>query len=265
MPSATRRPRPRSYDLARTRTAVAAQLDNVRAAVRGLGEAEWERPTRLAGWDVRSLAAHVAFAVDSVAVRLAQPAPARQELALADWGQATVAFAAASQQAVREVEGADDPVARLDSAAARFAELVEPEPATRLLTTPVGAVRLDDYLVTRCVELAVHTDDLAAALGVDVPQDRQNLAAAVRMLADTLATQAPGGSVEVRVPPFAVVQCVAGPRHTRGTPPNVVEAGPTAWLRLATGRTGWAEAVADAQVSASGERADLSALLPLLS
>ncbi|NUT47368.1 MAG: hypothetical protein HOV94_08660, partial [Saccharothrix sp.] len=75
---------------------------------------------------------------------------------------------------------------------------------------------------------------------------------------------APGRSVEVRVPPFAAVQCVAGPRHTRGTPPNVVETDPRTWLELAVGRLGWADAVAGARVTASGSRADLSTLLPVL-
>ncbi|NEE15973.1 hypothetical protein G3M58_57085, partial [Streptomyces sp. SID7499] len=79
------------------------------------------------------------------------------------------------------------------------------------------------------------------------------------------ADRAPGGSVEVRIPPFAVVQCIGGPKHTRGTPPNVVETGPLTWIRLATGRTEWARALEDAEVSAGGERADLAALLPLLS
>ncbi len=76
--------------------------------------------------------------------------------------------------------------------------------------------------------------------------------------------KAPGGSTEVRVPPYAVVQCVEGPRHTRGTPPNVVETDPLTWVRLASGRLAWKDAVAEAKVSASGERADLGGLLPLL-
>ncbi len=67
------------------------------------------------------------------------------------------------------------------------------------------------------------------------------------------------------MPPFAVVQCVEGPKHTRGTPPNVVETDPLTWLRLATGRTTWAEALDAAAVSASGERADIGDLLPVLS
>lgn len=69
----------------------------------------------------------------------------------------------------------------------------------------------------------------------------------------------------MRVPPYAVVQCVEGPRHTRGTPPNVVETDPLTWIRLATGRLSWPDAVAQAKVAASGERADLTALLPLMS
>jgi hypothetical protein len=113
--------------------------------------------------------------------------------------------------------------------------------------------------------MVVHTDDLNAAIpGLDIPYDRQALAACTRLLADALAMQAPGGSTEVRIPPFAVVQCIEGLRHTRGTPPNVVETDPLTWIRLATGRVAWADAVADAKVSASGERADLGALLPLM-
>jgi hypothetical protein len=94
--------------------------------------------------------------------------------------------------------------------------------------------------------------------------ERPVLAAAVRLSLRTLEQIAPGRSVEVRVPPFAAVQCVAGPRHTRGTPPNVVETDPRTWLELATGALGWADALAGARVSASGSRADLSALLPVL-
>ncbi len=86
---------------------------------------------------------------------------------------------------------------------------------------------------------------------------------AVRFTLEELAEVAEGSSVEVRVPPDGAVQAVAGPRHTRGTPPNVVETDPGTWLRLVSGALTWAEAVADGAVSASGERADLSAHLPL--
>lgn len=93
--------------------------------------------------------------------------------------------------------------------------------------------------------------------------DRNRLGRAVRFTLEQLATAAPGGTVEVRVPPYAVVQCVAGPRHTRGTPPNVVETDAQTWLALAVGEQTWAEALQAGRVHASGNRADLSALLPL--
>lgn len=94
--------------------------------------------------------------------------------------------------------------------------------------------------------------------------DRPTLATAVRYGLEELAARAPGHTVEVRVPPFGVTQCIEGPRHTRGTPPNVVETDAATWLELVTGRTAWADAVAAARVQASGERADLSGVLPLL-
>ncbi|MDM7854597.1 sterol carrier family protein [Cellulomonas alba] len=86
---------------------------------------------------------------------------------------------------------------------------------------------------------------------------------AVRFTLEELAEVAPGNSVEVRVPPDGAVQAVEGPRHTRGTPPNVVETDPQTWLELATGALTWADALAAARVRASGERADLAAWLPL--
>lgn len=86
---------------------------------------------------------------------------------------------------------------------------------------------------------------------------------AVRFTLEELAHVAPGNAVEVRVPPDGAVQAVAGPRHTRGTPPNVVETDPGTWLALATGAQTWADAVATGRVHASGERADLTDLLPL--
>ncbi len=93
---------------------------------------------------------------------------------------------------------------------------------------------------------------------------RPVLSMAVRYLLEELASRAEGNSVEVRVPPFGVTQCIAGPRHTRGTPPNVVEMPAELWLSLATGRTSWPEALQTGQLHASGLRADLSAHLPLI-
>ncbi|RSM84351.1 hypothetical protein DMH04_21110 [Kibdelosporangium aridum] len=93
---------------------------------------------------------------------------------------------------------------------------------------------------------------------------RPVLATAVRTSLRTLEQIAPGHTVEVRVPPFAAVQCIPGPRHTRGTPPNVIEMDPRTWLELATGLLAWPDAVEAARVSASGTRADIAELLPIV-
>lgn len=92
---------------------------------------------------------------------------------------------------------------------------------------------------------------------------RGDLATAVRYLLQLLEEKAPGNSVEVRVPPFGAVQVVQGPRHTRGTPPNVVETDAATWIAIATGAQAWAHAVAAGSIRASGVRADLTDLLPL--
>jgi hypothetical protein len=93
--------------------------------------------------------------------------------------------------------------------------------------------------------------------------DRAALRDAVRAGLSMLAARVPGRSVEVRIPPFGAIQCLEGPRHTRGTPPNVVEMDPVTWVELITGRLTWADAIAAGRVRASGVRADLSAFLPL--
>jgi hypothetical protein len=93
--------------------------------------------------------------------------------------------------------------------------------------------------------------------------DRASVATAVRYTLEELGARAPGRSVEVRVPPFGAVQCVEGPRHTRGTPPNVVESDAETWLRLATGEQPWGQALAEGRLRVSGTRAHLDALLPL--
>lgn len=87
--------------------------------------------------------------------------------------------------------------------------------------------------------------------------------AAVRYLLEELAEVAPGNSVEVRVPPLGATQCIEGPRHTRGTPPNVVEMSPRVWFDLALGSLTWADASAGHLVSSSGVRASLEEVLPL--
>jgi hypothetical protein len=95
--------------------------------------------------------------------------------------------------------------------------------------------------------------------------DRSDLRDAVRALLTLLSQRAPGRSVEVRVPPFGVVQCIDGPRHTRGTPPNVVETDPVTWVKVATGVITWDEAVSSGVIRSSGVRSDLSPYLPVAS
>lgn len=103
---------------------------------------------------------------------------------------------------------------------------------------------------------------LAAVAASDTPA-RTDLATAVRYLLQLLVEKAPGNSVEMRVPPFGAVQVVEGPRHTRGTPPNVVETDARTWIALATGAEQWADVAASGRIAASGVRSDLSDLLPL--
>ncbi|MGX1857947.1 sterol carrier family protein [Dietzia sp. NPDC055340] len=111
-------------------------------------------------------------------------------------------------------------------------------------------------------------DDDASASGdtAAVPTPgRSALAAAVRGTVGILAAELPGHAVEVRVPPFAAAQCVEGPRHTRGSPPNVVETDARTWLLLATGRLDWDAAVDSGRVRASGTRASaVAAGLPVV-
>lgn len=97
--------------------------------------------------------------------------------------------------------------------------------------------------------------------GASTPEDLRLL---TKHLLALLVARAPGGAVEVRVPPYAAAQCLTGTRHTRGTPPAAVEMDATTWIALAVGDLDWSEAVAQARVVASGERSDLGRLLPLV-
>ncbi|MGX2996205.1 sterol carrier family protein [Streptomyces sp. JNUCC 64] len=261
MPPAARRVR--SFDPARSRSALLTQYRHVREATRGLAPEALAAPTRLGDWTVRELVAHLSLAVGYLQRVLEVPAPARRELTLDAYAAASFAAAGPVDETTRAAaDGRDgeEPFARAD----RVGEALAGAPDDRIVWTVAGAMTLSDFLVTRVVELVVHTDDLNDATGLDVPVDGRALAITTRFLADVLAVRAPGGSVEVRVPPYAVVQCGEGPRHTRGTPPNVVETDPLTWVRLATGRADWADRVGAAAVTASGDRADLTDLLPLM-
>lgn len=111
--------------------------------------------------------------------------------------------------------------------------------------------------------IAPHAGQAALAAAAAGQVDRRELATAVRYGLEELAHRHPGGSIEVRVPPYGVTQLGLGPRHTRGTPPNVVEMAPATFVQLAVGKLTWGQALAAGAVSASGTRADLAVYLPL--
>ncbi|MFG3051215.1 sterol carrier family protein [Kitasatospora sp. NPDC048239] len=268
----------RTYQHPKVCAALAAQTAALRDTVRDLCARPdavdlLARPTRLGEWTVRELIAHLAVQIDWVPAHLGDPLEGRAPLDLLQWVArvgtvAPLLDAQAREQAAGAFGG--EPASVADAferaAGALITALAEPETAApgRRFEIRLGSMSLTDMLVTRLVETVVHADDLAAAVGATFPHERQALAAVTRLLADALADQVPGGAVELRIPPYAVVQAVEGPRHTRGTPPNVVETDPLTWIRLATGRTGWASEVDAGAVSAGGERSDLRAYLPVL-
>ncbi|MEO7260673.1 MAG: sterol carrier family protein [Jatrophihabitantaceae bacterium] len=225
-------------------------------------------PSVLPGWDVRLLTGHVLM-VHRGLQRALQQSSDDAPLALHDY---VARYRPDSEQidAMTAETTADrtpdDLLTDIDLAVRDLrARLAEPLPKG-VMMAPRGPIAAADYLDTRIIELLAHAEDLSRSLPDRAPieLDRGALKVAVRSLAGMLAAKYPGRSVEVRVPPFAAVQCIAGPRHTRGTPPNVVETDPVTFLLLATGRADWGQALAAGQVRASGNRADLSEQLPLL-
>lgn len=106
-------------------------------------------------------------------------------------------------------------------------------------------------------------EEVAAALAAS-PRSEDQTRLLVKHFLAVLESRSPGRSVEVRVPPYAAVQAIPGVRHTRGTPPAVVETDAATWIALASGSLAWAVAEAEGLVRASGERADLTAYLPLV-
>lgn len=118
-------------------------------------------------------------------------------------------------------------------------------------------------MVTRRTDPEAGRSALLAWASNPAAAARSVLAPAVRHTLELFAEEHPGGAVELRVPPFAAVQAIAGTRHTRGTPPAVVETDAGTWLSLVSGQLSWADAVSDGRVRASGERSDLTDLLPL--
>ncbi|HZG95892.1 MAG TPA: sterol carrier family protein [Mycobacteriales bacterium] len=257
------------FEYGAVRDAMLAQRDRLATAVGELPDDALDLPTRLPGWSVGVLVVHTAAALDAADWLAGEP-PARSEHTLLSYY--TAVRAAAPQIAERDECAAhgltpDEIRAALAASAGRAAAL-RAQATDRLITSRRGAIALSDFLVTRCIEGVVHALDLSAAAGPPAEDVVEPAALRVVVKAAGLMLQerAPGRSVEVRVPgpAGAAVQCVEGPRHTRGTPGNVVEADAPTFVELAAGRLTWAAAVAAGRVRASGERADLSAYLPLI-
>ena len=257
---------PRRYSSEQVVPVLRECVDAVGVTLDALGADDLAAPSVLPGWSVRDLAAHLVVVADSV--RYLEPLPANAGVLsiseyVAGYAGRADRISALTHEAAGELT--DLPTGyrqRWDDALSRLDALGEVD---KVLARR-GAARLADVVVTRIVELVVHADDLHRSLPevppVALPSRATTLTA--RALLDVLATRNPGRALEVRVPPAAAVQCMPGPRHTRGTPPGVVETDARTWIRLAAGRVGWAESLESGTVTASGQRADLSDVLPLL-
>ncbi len=253
--------RTRRYDARKVRAALSAQWRALVRYTEKLGPERLAEPSRLPGWTVGTLVAHIAGTVHVVLECLEPSEPAAAEAGLADWARATPGQAERIDALTRELAARGIDLAEEVDRAERALDEMGERLRERVVASLAGGWSMTDLLLSRVIEAVVHADDLDPGF----PHDRQALAFATRALADLMADRAPGRSVELRVPPYAAVQCVEGPRHTRGTPPGVVETTPLTWIRLAGGRLAWADAVAAGELHASGERSDLSPYLPLLS
>jgi uncharacterized protein (TIGR03083 family) len=229
------------------------------------------RDSVLAGWDVRTLIGHLVQSLRGY-VRMNHLPSAERPGTIAHYVSQYRAAAASIDEMTRQTTGDLGPedLREAYTQALTDAEAAAEQPVPACVAAPRGAISGMDWIHTRIIEMVTHADDLSRSVPDVEPIEHVGLALAdaVRSLAGALAERYPGRSVEVRVPPYVAVQCGGpvgnGPRHTRGTPPNVIETDPLTFVRLATGRTFWADEVRAGRVAASGNRADLTAQLPLL-
>jgi uncharacterized protein (TIGR03083 family) len=257
----------------RPQEALLEQSRTVLRWLQGLTHEAFERPTVLPEWSVRQLAGHLVLVHTGLAGSLDQPTKEaalpthefvrryRRDVQMITAATLEASAGLTTPEILTRLEAA------IDDLAIRLEAVVE---MSQVISTRRGPTTIEEYIATRIVELVVHTDDLNRSLPEVTPAElrRSALSRCTRTLTGILAGQHPGRSVEVRVPPYAAVQCAVGapgPTHNRGTPPNVVETNPLTFARLATGRITWADAVANGTLHASGLRADISGALPLLS
>jgi uncharacterized protein (TIGR03083 family) len=253
-----------------------ALLEQSRAVfdwLRDLSAEEFKRPTVLPDWDVRTLTGHLILVHRGLAKALSQPTSERP-LPNAEYVRTyrrNVDSITERTRAATSDHSGPALVSQLDLAIGELAATLSAAELKSAIRASRGPVQATDFVATRIVEVVVHADDLTRSLPDrrPVPLHRAALSRCTRTLAEILANQQPGRSVEVRVPPYAAVQCSTsgdpGPRHTRGTPPNVVETDALTFMRLATGRISWDDGVSAGTVTASGLRANLSSILPVLS
>lgn len=254
----------------RDAAALIDQLSQTTGWLSELTEAEFAADATLPGSDVHSLADDLRVVsdqfhqlLDSAGRRVSGRRLAATTLLQRYWHR--IASAAHGD----DTRPAAAVLAEVTAAVSRLESALNTAPLPTAVSTPDGKATAVDLIRVHTVWVVVRGDDLSRSLPQrePVPTPRKPLSIACRMLADLLAERHPGQSIEVRVPPYAAVQCgtgTEGPTHTRGTPPNVVETDPATFVRLATGRLTWSAAVAGGSVSASGQRADLSAVLPVL-
>lgn len=242
----------------------AAQSDALADWFADLPADAFAQPSVLPGWNLRTLLGHVVGSKEGIGSWLATRT-ADTPLRPATYVQAYAPASVEITEQTIAITGDHPPAELLDRLRAPLA-IAEQLADGTVIAGPRGPITALDFVRTRLLDLVVHCDDASRSVpGRDpVPLVRPALATSTRLLAEMLTALAPGRSVEVRIPPFVAVQAIGGPRHTRGTPPNVVETDPVTWLRVATGRTPFADAVATGAIRASGTRADLTGYLPVL-
>jgi uncharacterized protein (TIGR03083 family) len=225
---------------------------------------DWSAPSAIEGWSLRELVGHLGLVADSIRAA-SEVTSTEPPMRLGDYLATYRDGAAAIDSKTREWASVEGFLYSVDASAEQAERALARVTGNPVVQARRGPIRWVDFLRTRCIELTVHTDDLARSVESGAPpMSRPCLQVSTRALTDVLGWRAPGRSVEVRVPPFAAVQCIAGVGHKRGTPPAVVETDPVTFCRLAAGRITWDAAVASGALHQSGLRTDLSPHLPLL-
>jgi uncharacterized protein (TIGR03083 family) len=232
-----------------------------------LSAAELAQPSALPAWTIADLITHLALSVEMVAVVVHQGAardvrPLALHEYVSAYARSATDIADIAQTTAAGEGNPPDLFARRTDEALVAARAVVGDP---IVLGRRGPIRFSDLLATRVIELVVHGRDLGRSLPDNPPPGSQDAMRLVtRIFADALADRHPGRAVELRVPPYAAVQLLEGGAHTRGTPPNVIETAAETFVDLAAGRLSFEAAISSGAVRASGIRADLTSVLPVL-